>query len=246
MQYTPNYNLNLPEGTDIVNPLVQDNPNYSAIDAALYANKLRVVGTASELTTGTVHAITRDDTDIPVFRFTATSDYNTGDTFTVDGVSVTAVNVDATSLKNKAYRINSDVLAILSGTKLTFIGAGGEDVVTPDYIEVTADGIKTVGDLLNELYPLIDESKVTEKTFLAWNYTNGSPYNSIYRLDNHPAGGYYVFNLTSLSTNSPYLATTTRISLTTNSYMRQNDSNGTVTNKTSEVNAAGFKIRIYY
>lgn len=125
MQYTDHYNLNLPEGTDIVNPLVQDNPNYVSIDAAMYANKLRVIGTATELTTGTVHAITRADTDIPVFRFVATSDFNTGDTYTVDGVSVTARRADGAQMKNKAYVINSTVLCILDGTILNFIGIDG-------------------------------------------------------------------------------------------------------------------------
>ena len=126
MQYTVNYNLNLPEGTDIVNPLVQDNPNYTAIDSALYANKLRVIGTASEIATGTVHALTRSDTDIPVFRFVATADYNTGDTFTVDGVSVTARRADGALMKNKAYVINSTVLCILDGSILNFIGIDGK------------------------------------------------------------------------------------------------------------------------
>ena len=139
MQYTANYNLNLPEGTDIVNPLVQDNPNYSTIDAAMYANKLRVIGTASEVTSGTVHAITRSDTDIPVFRFVATSDYNTGDTYTVDGVSVTALLPDGTTPKNKAYVINASVLAILDGTKLTFIGIDGKvDASDVDYDNSTS------------------------------------------------------------------------------------------------------------
>lgn len=189
MQYTANYNLNLPEGTDIVNPLVQDNPNYTAIDGAMYANKLRVVGTATELTTGTVHAITRVDTDIPVFRFVATSDYNTGDTFTVDGVSVTARRADGAQMKNKAYVINSTVLCILDGTILNFIGVDGivsgsnvsydgtssglsatnvqdaidetVNMINPGSVSVTADGIKTYRTLLNELASLMDGTKIT-------------------------------------------------------------------------------------
>ena len=125
MQYTPHYNLNLPEGTDIVNPLVQDNPNYTVIDATMYANKLRVIGTATELASGTVHALTRSDTDINAFKFVATADFNTGDTFTVDGVSVTARRPDGATMKNKAYVINSTVLCILDGTILNFIGVDG-------------------------------------------------------------------------------------------------------------------------
>lgn len=125
MQYTDHYNLNLPEGTDIVNPLVQDNPNYTAIDNAMYANKLRVIGTATELTTGTVHALTRADQDIAAFKFVATSDYNAGDTFTVDGVSVTARVTDGSSIPTGAYKINSTVLCILDGSVLNLINVSG-------------------------------------------------------------------------------------------------------------------------
>lgn len=127
MQYTDHYNFNLPEGTDIVNPLVQDNPNYTAIDNVLYANKLRVIGNATELTTGTVHALTRADQDIPVFKFVATSDYSAGDTFTVDGVSVTARIANASSIPTGAYKINSMVLCVLDGTILNLINITGDN-----------------------------------------------------------------------------------------------------------------------
>lgn len=154
MQYTTHYNLNLPEGTDIVNPLIQDNPNYSSIDNAMYDNKLRVIGTATELTTGTVHAITRADTDIPVFRFVATSDFNAGDTFTVDGVSVTAKLPDGTNPKNKAYRINYSVLAILDGTLLTFIGLESPDAAGDVSYDNTSSGLtaSNVNDAIDEVY----------------------------------------------------------------------------------------------
>lgn len=125
MQYTPHYNLNLPEGSDIVNPLVQDNPNYTAIDTALYNNKLCVVGSATHVKTGTNHAITLADSDINQFKFVATGDYVTGDTFTVDGVTVTPRIADGSSIPNGAFKINSTVLCILDGTILNFIGVGG-------------------------------------------------------------------------------------------------------------------------
>lgn len=125
MQYTPHYNLNLPEGTDIVNPLIQDNPNYSAIDTALYNNKLRVIGTATHTKTGTNHSIVLADSDIPAFKFVATGDYATGDTFTVDGVTVTARIADGSSIPSGAFKINSTVLAILDGTILNLINVIG-------------------------------------------------------------------------------------------------------------------------
>lgn len=121
MQYTPHYNLNLPEGTDIVNPLIQDNPNYSAIDDALYNNKLRVVGNATHTKTGTNHSIVLADSDIKAFKFVATGDYVTGDTFSVDGVTVTARAADGGTIPTGAFKINSTVMAILDGTLLNLI-----------------------------------------------------------------------------------------------------------------------------
>ena len=123
MQYTTHYNLNLPEGTDIVNPLVQDNPNYSAIDTALYNNKVRVVGNATEIKSGTVHAVTRSDSDIDVMKFTATGDWITGDTMTVDGTPVSVYLQDGTAPLTGAYVINTEVVAVINGSRVTLYGA---------------------------------------------------------------------------------------------------------------------------
>lgn len=124
MQYTPNFNLNLPEGTDVVNPLVQDNPNYTAIDAAMFANKQAVIGSATELVSGTAHAITRSNTDSNYFRFTATGNWTAGDTMTVDGNPVSVYLTDGTTPATGAYVINSEVFAMLAGSRLTLITSG--------------------------------------------------------------------------------------------------------------------------
>lgn len=125
MQYTTHFNLNLPEGTDIVNPLVQDNPNYSAIDAAMFANKQAVIGTASEVVSGTVHAITRSNPDSDYFKFTATGNWAAGDSMSVDGTTVSVYLSDGTTPATGAYIINTEVLALLSGTRVTLIISNG-------------------------------------------------------------------------------------------------------------------------
>jgi len=178
MQYTSHYNLNLPEGTDIVNPLVQDNPNYTAIDTALYNNKLRVVGTATHVKTGTNHAITLVDSDIVAFKFIATGDYTASDTFTVDGVTVTARVADNSSIPSGAFKINSTVLCILDGTVLNLVNITGTPVVNPSDIILSngksvedaivrgsvsvtaASNSDTYADLLAALYTLTDVSKI--------------------------------------------------------------------------------------
>lgn len=153
MQYTPHYNLNLPEGSDIVNPLIQDNPNYTAIDTAMYNNKLRVVGTATHVKTGTNHAITLGDSDINQFKFVATGDYASGDTFTVDGVTVTARIADGSSIPSGAFKINSTVLAVLDGTILNLINVNGLKPAAYITYDNTSSGLSAtnVQDAIDEV-----------------------------------------------------------------------------------------------
>lgn len=121
MQNTSNYNLNLVEGTDLVNPPIQFNPNFQTIDAAMFANKEKTVGTASEVVTGSVHAIVRANQDADTFRYTATGAWTTGDTMTVDGTAVTVHLSDGTAPLTGAYVIGAEVLAVLNGTLVTLI-----------------------------------------------------------------------------------------------------------------------------
>lgn len=120
MTSTTYYNLNIVEGTDIVNPLVVDNPNYEKIDEAMHDNAVAGVTLATEITNATVHAITRENSDCAVIRFIATSQWKAGDTATVDGVPVTALLPSGETLPDGAYVINANVLCILTGTSLTF------------------------------------------------------------------------------------------------------------------------------
>lgn len=201
MQYTNHYNLNLPEGSDIVNPLVQDNPNYTAIDSALYANKVRVVGNATEVKSGTVHAITRSDADIDVMRFTSTGDWIAGDTMTVDGTPVTVYLPSGTAPLTGAYVINSEVIAALNGSRVTLYTGG---VSTLDADDVTYDNTSS-GLTATDAQAAIDElntnigtvagdvstldNKVSANNFGA-SVDIGS-YNSISNMFEAPADGYF-------------------------------------------------------
>ena len=119
MTTTTYYNLNIVEGTDIVNPLTVDNPNYEKIDEAMHDNAVSGVTLANEIANGTVHAITRENSECAVIRFIATSVWKAGDTITVDGVPVTALLPSGETLPDGAYVINANVLCILTGTNLT-------------------------------------------------------------------------------------------------------------------------------
>lgn len=120
MRKSENFGLNLYEGTDIFNPLTTDVSNYEKIDAQMKKNYNLIVGKATELKKGTVHALTRENADCHMIHFTATSNFTSNDTFTVDGVKVSALLVDGSTLPTNCYIIGSEVICYLKDTLLTF------------------------------------------------------------------------------------------------------------------------------
>lgn len=123
---TTHFKLIKPEGNDLFNPLSLENPNWDKIDAAMWANEITGVQTATELKSGTVHAITVPNEDGAMFRFVATSNWTAGDTCTVNGAQVSALLPNGQTLPDGAFVINSNVLCCLVGTLLTlFVGGGG-------------------------------------------------------------------------------------------------------------------------
>lgn len=266
MQYTTNYNLITVEGTDVVNPLVQMNPNFTDIDAAMFANKQAVIGTATEITAGTVHAITRTNTDSDYFRFTATSNWTAGDSMSVDGVTVSVYLSDGTAPSTGAYVINTEVLALLSGTRVTLITSNGSvsiaaSGVTYDntgsglsatdvqdaidevnakfdkgFISVTADGSKTIKTLLNELYALINTAKINKNSTFTYGGTEVS------HMVHYEPGNQFVF------TNSAARASSWKIgsyTVSANSIART-CIDGTITDISSSIPVTGTTIIIEY
>ena len=135
-QTTPNFGFNIAEGTDTVNLLTQCYPNFTSLDSILQGVKETGITTSVATKTGTNFAVVRTDTDCNVFRFVATANYAAGDTFTVDGVAVTATSPAGTALPAGAFVINQSVLAILNSSVLTvFAGgaAGNIDAEDVDY-----------------------------------------------------------------------------------------------------------------
>lgn len=132
MTRTSNYDLIVVEGSDKVNLLTQMNPNTEKIDEVMKTNEKSGVQIATELLSGTVHAITRTVKSASMFKFTAVSNYTSGDTFTVDGVQVTALLTSGEALGTGAYIIGSEVLCSLKDTLLTVYTQGGTVKVAED------------------------------------------------------------------------------------------------------------------
>ena len=152
MQNSDHYSLNLAEGTDLVNPLTIDVPNYEAIDAGMYANRQNIVSSATHLKSGTTHALTRSNTDSPVFRFVATAKYTEGDLFTVDGVSVSGLITTGESLPDGAFAINQSVLCILNGTVLTVLVPSE----TKDVIDQLHNALNMLAIEVTDIHGLVD------------------------------------------------------------------------------------------
>lgn len=127
MHKTTNYELNIADGSDKYNHLTIDNPNYEKIDITMKANEDSAVQTATELKSDTVHAITRNKPNASMFRFVATSDYTSGETFTVDGQQVTALLPNGATLGTGAYHVNANVLCCLVGTNMTVYTVGAAE-----------------------------------------------------------------------------------------------------------------------
>lgn len=127
MTNTTNFNLIEYEGSDLFNPLSVENVNMQRVDLALKQIQALGVGTATEVVSGTVHALTRQQPDNKVFYFVATGNWQVGDTVTVDGVQVSCKTPAGVTPPAGAWVINSAILGVLQGTLLTvYVTAAAE------------------------------------------------------------------------------------------------------------------------
>lgn len=184
MTTTTYYNMNIVEGSDIVNPLTVDNPNYEKIDKVMHDNAVSGVTLATEIANSTVHAITRDNSECAVIRFIATSNWKAGDTVTVDGVPVTALLPSGETLPDGAYVINANVLCILTGTNLTIYA----ERKNTENANAIAYNNTTVAAELDKLSRDIDSLLRVERYELSFEFSN-----SIESIINHtiiPPEGY--------------------------------------------------------
>ena len=160
MSLTPNYSFIIPTGSDAVNLLTQCYPNFTSLDSILKPIQESGVTPATDTKVGTVHQLVRTDSSCNMFRFIATGNYASGDTFTVDGASVTATAMDGTALPNGAFVINQSVVCILNNLVLTVLIAGKETTSLPASsvtYDNTGSGLTATNaqDAIDEVYNAI-------------------------------------------------------------------------------------------
>jgi hypothetical protein len=156
---TTYYNFNKPAGTDLVNPLVDTNPNWDALDADLHEFNERSIANCTEVVSLGVHAISRLDTTAKFLKWIATANFTAGDTFVVDGNAVAAATPAGAALATDAYIAGSVVLACLNSdnTAMT-IFVSGTNVATdsarlggelPSYYATDSDMTAAETDITN-------------------------------------------------------------------------------------------------
>ena len=156
---TTYYEFIKPEGTDLVNPLVDTNPNWDALDADLHEFNERSISNASEVVALGVHTISRLDTTAKFLKWIATANFTSGETFTVDGLPVAATTPAGAALATNAYVTGSIVLACLNAdnTAMT-IYVSGTNVATdserlggelPSYYGTASDVSDNASDITN-------------------------------------------------------------------------------------------------
>lgn len=126
MNYTEHFNLNKADSTDLFNELTINNPAMDKVDAQMFKNQNAAFSTAEHTKAGNVHVIVETITTCPVFRFIASADYRTGDTFTVNGASVSARLSNGTAIPDLGFVINANVMCVLNGGILTVILPGAD------------------------------------------------------------------------------------------------------------------------
>lgn len=111
---TTYYNFNKPSGTDLVNPLVDTNPNWDIADATLHELNERSVANCTEVVSLGVHALSTLNTDTKFLKWIATANFTAGDTFTLNGIAVSAATPSGAALATNAYVAGAVVMACLN------------------------------------------------------------------------------------------------------------------------------------
>ena len=102
---------------------------------------------------GTVHQLTSPNTTAQNIKFTATANYMSGDTFSVNGQNVTAVTLNGSSLVAGCFISGSVVSCFLSGTTLYFSDSmGSVDAATLDGQPASAFMPKAGGSFTGTAY----------------------------------------------------------------------------------------------
>lgn len=177
MTTTTNYGYTVITGTDSPVNIQNDiAPNFTAIDTDLKAVSDAAITVATHTVAGSVHQLVRTDADRNVMYFVATGDMAAGDTFTVDGVSVTARLVNGEALATGSFKINNNVFGILVGTVLNLFVPGATATASGTTYDNTGSGLSAtdVQDAIDEVQSNIEAVDANVSTYVTGIITAGA------------------------------------------------------------------------
>ena len=170
MTTTTNYGYTVVVGSDTPVNIQNDiAPNFTAIDTDLKAVSDSAITTATHTFSANVHNLVRADADRNVLYFVATADMTAGDTFTVDGVSVTARLVNGEALATGSFKINNNVFGILVGTVLNLSVPGASATASATSYDNTGSGLSAtdVQDAIDEVQSNIEDVDANVSTYVS-------------------------------------------------------------------------------
>ena len=145
MQQTTNFEFNIVEGSDVVNPLTQLNPNFNLLDNFLNEISIRTLTTASASKSGNVFYVYRvrvsNNINYPLaFRFTAPADWSAGDRFSFEGggVITNVILPDGQPAPDRCFVSGASVIGVLVGSTVTLM-CSAKYIPTASEV-TTADG----------------------------------------------------------------------------------------------------------
>lgn len=177
MTTTTNYGYTVITGTDSPVNIQNDiAPNFTAIDGDLKDVSDAAITAATHTVAGSVHQLMRDDADRNVLYFVATGDMVAGDTFTVDGVTVTARLVNGESLATGSFKINNNVFGILVGTVLNLFVPGATATASGITYDNTGSGLTAtdVQDAIDEVQSNVEAVDDNVSTYVSGIITAGT------------------------------------------------------------------------
>lgn len=197
---TANYNLPQFVGTDKPSWLGDINDAFAAIDTAIAAAATEA-STADGKADALGTTVSGHTTQIGTLQNTVTSQGNTLNTVTALIGNGTPTTTDQTIIGaiNELHSNQGDLDDLTTTDKSSLVAAINEVAQggggTGEYVEVIGDGTKTIGQLLDSLFALVDRSKITKNSCLKYVYysTGGVEYLQISQNDNDVSGS-IIFN----------------------------------------------------
>lgn len=259
---TTHYELPSFLGSDKPAWLVDWNGAMAAIDAAIYEAKQTADGAATQAATNAsdisslttiVNGIGTDLGVVSTSLTTLTGTVNTitslignGEPTTTDKTLIGAINelhADQGALADLTTTVKTSIVNAINS-----LVSGKVDKQT-EYVEVVTDGVKTMSEIYDELFALVDQSKMTSNAYMQEIEIANPDHHTFYHIDAFNPNA--IFFLPAIATN-PAASMLTFYPVV----LRASDSGVmrfeitptgvTFANRSANVYPNGYKVRIYY